>query len=138
MIEGRCLCGAVRVRAERLSDEMSACFCTNCTRWGGGFQIGVESQGAVDVTGPVKRFRAAPFAERAWCDICGSALWLKDDDGPHEFCPGLFADAAGATLSRIVYADRKPVGLDFANVTDRVTAVDYERDNRFVPEGDNT
>ena len=53
MIEGRCLCGAVRVRAERLSDEMSACFCTNCVRWGGGFQIGLDGRD-VHVTGPVE------------------------------------------------------------------------------------
>lgn len=136
MIEGRCLCGAVQVRAERLSDEMSACFCTNCTRWGGGFQIGIESLGKVSITGPVKLFRAVPFAERAWCDTCGSSLWLKDDDGPYEFCPGLFRNASGAELSHIVYADRMPAGLDFANVPDRVSAAEYERDNPFVPEGD--
>lgn len=136
MIEGRCLCGAVQVRAERLSDGMSACFCTNCTRWGGGFQLALKSLGGVEVTGPVKVYRAVPFAERAWCDTCGSSLWLKDDDGPHEFCPGLFPNAAGAGLSHIVYADRMPDGLDFANVTDRVSAAEYERDNPFVPEGD--
>lgn len=130
MIEGRCLCGAVRVRTARLSDEMSACFCANCQRWGGGFQIGIEGDRTAEVTGPVKTWRAVSFAERAWCDTCGTSLWLKDDDGPYEFCPGLFDNAGGAQLDHIVYADRMPSGFDFKGVADRVSAADYERDNR--------
>ena len=136
MIEGRCLCGAVRVRTDLLAQDMSACFCANCQRWGGGFQMGVESMGHTEVTGPVKTYRAAPFAERAWCDTCGSSLWLRDDDGPYEFCPGLFDNAGGAELTHMVYADKRPVGFDFSGVPDRVSAAEYERDNPFVPEGD--
>lgn len=136
MMTGRCLCGAVRVRAEGLAETMSACFCANCQRWGGGIQMGLDAVGAVEVTGPVKTHRSTPFSERAWCDTCGSSLWLKDDDGPHEFCPGIFENAGGAELTHIVYADRKPEGFDFAGVPDRVSKADYESNNPFVPEGD--
>ena len=34
--EGRCLCGAVRVRVARLASTMSACHCDMCRRWSGG------------------------------------------------------------------------------------------------------
>jgi len=137
MIEGRCLCGQVRVRTTHLSDEISACFCTFCTRWGGGVQMGLEAPAATtQVSGPVKVYRATPFSERAWCDSCGSALWLRDDGGEYEFVPGLFDNAGGARLTRIVYADRAPDGWDFAGAPHRVSAAEYEKTHPFVAEGD--
>lgn len=137
MIEGRCLCGAVRVRATTLSDEISACFCSFCVRWSGSAQMGVDAPAdTTEVTGPVKVYRATSFSERAWCDTCGSALWLRDDGGDYEFVPGLFDNAGGARLTRIVYADRAPDGWNFAGDPQRVTAEEYEKTHPFVPEGE--
>ncbi len=137
MTEGRCLCGAVQVRAESLASEISACFCEMCLRWNGGPQMGIAAPAeSVTVTGPVRRFRASPFAERAWCENCGSALWLRDDGGDYEFVPGIFPGLAGAKLARIVYADRAPEGVDFAGNPQRVSAAEYEKTYPFVPEGD--
>lgn len=134
---GRCLCGAVRLETEALGAEISACFCGMCTRWSGSAQMGIEvPTDRMTVTGPVKTYRGSPFAERAWCDTCGSALWLRDDDGPYEVVPGLFENAGGARLVRIVYADRAPDGWDFAGTPERVSAADYETTHPFVPEGD--
>ena len=75
---GRCLCGAVQVRARGLSDRIGACFCDLCARWGGGVQMGIEvDPDGVEITGPVKVHRSSRLAERAWCDTCGSALWFR-------------------------------------------------------------
>lgn len=90
----------------------------------------------VTVSGPVKTYRSSPFAERAWCDRCGSALWLRDDGKEYELVPGLFENAGGARLTRIVYADRKPDGWDFAGTLHRVSREDYEKSNPFVREGE--
>lgn len=96
----------------------------------------VEGQG-VTVTGPVKTYASSPFAERAWCDVCGSSLWIRDaPGGAHEFMPGLFDNAGGAVLNREVYADRKPDGYALAGGHPRVTAAEYEAANRHVKEGD--
>lgn len=135
-IEGHCLCGAVRIRVEHLAGTISACHCGMCRRWSGGVQMGIDGRG-VTVTGPVKTYASSSFAERAWCDACGSALWLRDvPDGVHELVPGLFDNAGGARLVREVYADCKPDGYALAGDHERVGAAAYEAGHRHVAEGE--
>lgn len=128
---GHCLCGAVQIAVADLSDEISACHCGMCTRWSGSIHMGIEApEAGVTVTGPVKTYRSSWFAERAWCDTCGSALWLRNVDGPetglYEFMPGLFDNAAGARLVRVVYADCAPDGISLAGDHERVSRKEYE------------
>lgn len=140
---GRCLCGAVRVNAKGLAPEMSACHCDYCRRWSGSIQMGIEApEDRVEITGPVKRYRSSDFAERAWCDTCGSALWLRNISGPDtgyfELVPGLFENAADAQLIREVYADKCPSGYALAGDHTRVSKAEYESKHAFVAEGDRT
>lgn len=133
---GHCLCGAVRVRAD-LSDEIWACHCAMCTRWSGSIQMGIEAaEASVSVSGPTKTYRSSWFAERAWCDACGSALWLRNVDGPeqgvYEFVPGLFENAGGAHLMRVAYSDRAPEGIALAGNHRRVTQAEYEAEHDHV------
>ena len=137
MTEGRCLCGAVRVRAE-LSSEISACHCEMCARWSGGIQMGVDAPVATtEVSGPVATYASSSFSERAWCRECGSALWLRNTHGEgsdlYEFVPGLFENAGGARLVREVYADRCPGGYALAGDHERVTAAEYAAREGTVP-----
>lgn len=139
MTEGRCLCGAVTVRVTGLSDEISACHCDMCTRWSGSVQMGIDApEDGVSVTGPVKTYQSSWFAERAWCDNCGSALWFRNTDGPEtgfwEFMPGLFDNAAGARLTRVVYADCAPDGFALAGDHARVGKEEYEAVHPHVDE----
>lgn len=139
MTEGRCLCGAVRVRVETPLAEISACFCDLCRRWGGGVQMGIAvDETAVAIMGPVKRHRSSKLAERAWCDTCGSALWFRYLDGSAHFelAPGLFENAGGARLIRVNYADRAPAGYDLAGDVERVSAAAYARRHPVVEEGE--
>ena len=137
--EGRCLCGAVTVTAERLSQEMTACFCALCSRWGGGVQMGiaVPAEG-LHVSGPVKTHRSSKLAERAWCDTCGSAVWFRyvagRDTGYVELAPGLFDNAAGARLTTINYADRMPDGLVLAGGVRHVSQEQYDAENPHLNE----
>ena len=129
----------VTVVAQALSGKMSACHCEMCRRWSGSIQMGIEArEDDVTVTGPVKTYRSSDFAERAWCGRCGSALWLRNvagsDVGHFEFVPGLFENAAGATLVREVYADCCPDGYALAGDLERVSKADYEAKFDHVPE----
>ena len=136
---GHCLCGAVAVTAE-LPEEMSACHCEMCTRWSGGIQMFIDApEATVTLSGPIKTYLSSTFAERAWCDVCGSAVYLRnvegDDVGLFEFSPGLFDNAAGARLTRVVYADRAPGGAKLGgDDVARVSKADYEATFAFVPE----
>ena len=83
----------------------------------------------VVVEGPVRTYRSSAFAERAWCDGCGTALWFREDGGPHELSPGLFD--VEWVLEREVYADRAGA-LALAGEHERVSAAEYEREHVHV------
>ncbi len=87
---------------------------------------------AVMVSGPVRRYASSHFAERAWCDTCGTHLWLKDRGGPYEFVPGLFAAAVDFPLEREVYADQAMVGCSLSGAHRRIDRADYEAVHRHV------
>ncbi len=85
----------------------------------------VEGRG-VTVTGPVKSYASSDFAKRAWCDVCGSSLWIRDEGAEtYDLMPGLFENMAGARLNREVYADRA-AGFAFAGDHEKISAADYE------------
>lgn len=126
---GHCLCGAVRVEVEQLADTMSACHCANCQRWNGGVFLCVDGR-VVQASGPVKTYAATRFSERAWCDRCGSALWIHDTGSEvWDLMPGLFPDLAKTALVREVYSDNCPPGFAFAGEIERVTKARYEAEN---------
>lgn len=138
-LSGRCLCGAVRVSVARADRALSACHCGMCRRWSGGVQFGLNAAPeGVRVAGPVRRHASSAFAERGWCDRCGTQLWLRDTDpagADYEFLPGIFGERDDLVLDRENYADRAgPMAL--AGDHRRIGAAEYERDNRVVAEGD--
>jgi len=138
--DGQCLCGAVRVSVADLARKISACHCAMCRRWSGAIMMGIEVDASgVTVRGPVKTYASSQFAERAWCETCGSALWIRDTVGgamPYELMPGLFENAGGAVLDHEVYADCCPEGYALAGDHRRNSAKEYEVANRHVRTGD--
>ena len=133
-LQGRCLCGAVRVGAARPEGGVSACHCAICRRWSGAAMFGIEVSAAeVEVTGEVARYRSSAFAERAFCPACGTHLWFRSDGSDeYEFMPGLFDGAAGMPLARENYADRALAAVRLAGDHERVTAAAREAAHRHV------
>ena len=131
-LTGRCLCGAVTVRVGRHRPEVGACHCSRCRRWTGSalFVFQAES-GAVEADGPVKIWKHE-IAERAFCGVCGTLLWFKDFDGPHEFQVGLFDDAKDYPLISEIYTDCAFAAVTLAGDHKRATAAEYEANNRTV------
>jgi hypothetical protein len=99
LLEGSCHCGAVRFRVRsRHPYPFNLCYCSICrkTAGGGGFAINLgaenatlEVEGRADVRVYHARMRdpddAAPYespAERHFCRLCGSHLWLWDPRWP--------------------------------------------------------
>ena len=136
-VEGRCLCGAVTIRVGAHRPEVGACHCTMCRRWTGGayFMFTAEPE-AVTVAGAVTRYRSSSFAERAFCPVCGSPLWLRDDDGPYELMPGLFEAARDFPLVSEAYVDRRLAAIRLEGDHRRATRAEYEAKHPFVEEGD--
>jgi hypothetical protein len=136
MIEGHCLCGAVRIRVREADQRVGACHCRMCQRWSGGLFLCFDAA-SVEVEGEVARYQSSPFAERAFCPRCGSHLWMRDlaDGGSYDLMPGLFDEAAAWPMRSEIYTDRALASVKLAGEHRRATRAEYEAKNLHL-EGD--
>ena len=126
-LEGRCLCGAVTVRATPVRRHVEACHCAMCRRWGGGALLSVQCGSEVEIEGEahVVRYRSSQWAERGFCGRCGSNLFYRflPADG-HAFAAGLFPDDALLPLSEEIFIDEKPDYYAFAGTRETLTGAE--------------
>lgn len=121
------MCGAVSISAEAARPSVGACHCDMCRRWTSSMLMTISAApGSVQVSGPVKTFTSSDWAERAFCDTCGSALWYRvTAEGPmhgqYQLAAGLFDNAGGHPLSLELYIDKKPDGYAFAGERRQMT-----------------
>ena len=138
VLEGRCLCGAVTVRVAGEHDPRpGACHCRMCQRWSGGLFLCFHAAAdGVTVAGPVVRFASSAFAERAFCGVCGSHLWMRNTgdgaDAGYDLMPGLFDALHDAPLRSEVYADCAMAAVRLQGDHRRATRAEYERRNLHV------
>ena len=87
MIEGSCLCGEVRYRAEGPVQWMARCHCTQCRKASGAefaTNGSVSAAGFRIVTGEehLKAYEWSPGQSRVFCGRCGSPLFKRTADHP--------------------------------------------------------
>ncbi|WP_249777806.1 GFA family protein [Pontivivens nitratireducens] len=122
MATGKCMCGAVVLTIGELPHEYGTCHCEMCRRWAGSALLSVSvPQDDLTIAGAehVRTIQSSDWAERAWCDKCGSGLWYRvTADVPHagtyEIPIGLLDDANGLTMTREIFIDEKPDAFTFA------------------------
>lgn len=124
MIEGTCLCGAVRWEFDGLPDGATACNCTACRRYGTLWAYDHEGEG-IRVFGPTTAFVRGPSLGFHFCPTCGCiAFWrgsAADETGRVRIAVNLrLADPAAVADIPIDHFD----GLD--------TFDDLPRDGRRV------
>lgn len=119
---GGCMCGAVTFSARAVPAVFGACHCDMCRRWTGSALLGVT----VPLAGVVwegaehiGKIQSSSWAERAWCQKCGSGLWFRvtqesaySDD--IEIPIGLFDDPSGFQMTNEIYIDHKPDSFAYA------------------------
>jgi hypothetical protein len=87
VLEGGCLCGAVRYRAQGTPYDVTHCHCTLCRRASGAPFVtwfSVPAQGFRFVQGMPSRFASSPEAVRTFCGRCGTALTFQLHSAPDE------------------------------------------------------
>jgi len=133
-LKGQCMCGAVSVTATRAEPVIRACHCDMCRRWTSSMYMTVPTEpGSITVTGPVKTYRSSDWAERSFCDTCGSALWYATIHNDHKnLAAGLFDNAANNTMKLEFFSDLKPEGYALSGDHKRLTAA--ETIALFAPE----
>ena len=126
-MKGQCLGGAVSVDATAARDALAACHCDMCRRWTSSILMTIPAEArSLQVSGPVRTFRSSDWAERAFCEVCGSSLWYRVTapgqlHGQTQLAARLFDNAAGARLKLEVYSDKKPGGYAFEGTHPRMT-----------------
>lgn len=121
---GSCLCGAVTLSVEVATDEVAACHCSLCRRWGGGPLLALEGASAIDLVGEhnVTVYPSSEWAERGFCRHCGTHLFYRLKSGDHHAVPvGLVDKGHGWHFATQIFIDEKPGYYAFANETHDMT-----------------
>ncbi|TAK53169.1 MAG: GFA family protein [Gammaproteobacteria bacterium] len=82
MLEGGCLCGAVRYAAAAAPRHECFCHCESCRRASGAPFVAwfcVPRAALRFVRGAPARFRSSERAERGFCAACGTTLTFEED-----------------------------------------------------------
>ena len=87
MIEGSCLCGAVRFEVEGSFAEAHHCHCSQCRKSHGAAFATYACARAENlrvVTGEtsITSYRSSPAVRRSFCGRCGARLFFQHDAAP--------------------------------------------------------
>ena len=133
-MRGRCMCGAVGFEAEPKAMSFVACHCEMCRRWTGSALLAVAVPAEAirfDGKEAIRTLQSSPWAERAWCDRCGSNVYYRvTAEGPmhgtYFVALGTFEEPDAFTFASEVYYDRKPACYAFAGERRTLTKSEFE------------
>ena len=116
ILNGQCMCGAVKVTARAPNPILRACHCDMCRRHSSGAFVSIATDpDSLVVEGYAKSFQSSDWAERGFCEVCGSTLWYGTlHDGVKNLSAGLFDNAGGAPMKLEFFVDQCPQGYAFA------------------------
>lgn len=123
-IKGTCLCGSVSVSAVPNSKTMDACHCAMCRKWSAGPYMAIACGSNVTIEGEgATAFRSSEWAERVFCNKCGTLIaWqLADGAGECHVNAQLFGESAGFPFSLEMFIDEKPDNYSFSQQTKTLT-----------------
>ena len=121
-MQGHCLCGAVKFTAKEAKD-IGVCHCGFCRRWGGGPLLAVHCGSGVAFDGGdnITVFASSEWAERGFCNRCGTHLYYKLLPTGEYFVPAGAFDSDDFRIATQIYVDRKPDYYSLANQTPMLT-----------------
>lgn len=134
---GSCLCGAIRISTNTMSNKLGACHCTMCTKWTGGPLLAVDCGSDVSFEGKenISVFNSSAWAERGFCNKCGSHLFYRFKARNQYMIPvGLFDNVPTMTFDHQIFIDEKPSYYSFANETMNLTGAEVFA--RFAPQSE--
>ncbi len=76
MIQGSCLCGAVKWRFDAVPESATACNCTACRRYGVLWIYDYEGEG-VHVSGPTQAYIRGKALGFHFCPTCGCVAYWR-------------------------------------------------------------
>ena len=85
VLEGGCLCGAIRYRITGAPLSSVLCHCRSCRRASGAPTVAwlsVDREGFEVLRGGAREFHSSPGVTRRFCADCGSALTYENAKSP--------------------------------------------------------
>ncbi|MDY6934912.1 MAG: GFA family protein [Spirochaetota bacterium] len=126
MINGRgsCLCGATRITAKNINNNVGACHCRMCRQWGGGPLMAINCGTNISFEGEdnISIFSSSDWAERGFCRRCGSHLFYRLKESKQFIIPaGIFDEQDKFVFDNQIFIDKKPSFYSFINKTNDLT-----------------
>lgn len=124
LVKGSCLCGAVKIATASINHHVAACHCSMCRKWGGGALLGVECDHGISFEGEenIGIYQSSEWAERGFCNKCGSHLFYRLKENHHYYIPvGIFDGELDLVFDLQVFIEEKPEYYSFANETKNMT-----------------
>lgn len=124
VIKGSCLCGVVKVSTASTNNEVGACHCGMCRKWGGSSLLVIECGNNISFDGEdnIGVYQSSEWAERGFCKQCGSHLFYRLKQNNQHYIPvGIFDNSQGLVFDHQIFIDEKPEFYSFANKTKNMT-----------------
>ena len=123
-MNGRCLCGAVRFTVPDDRRGIGVCHCGICRRWGGGPMLAVHCGPDVRISegaDKVRTYASSEWAERAFCQVCGTHLYCKVHASGDHFVAAGTLDSDELRITGQTFIDGKLPYYDLVNQTPKFT-----------------
>lgn len=134
-MSGQCLCGSVTLTVSDAAEWIGVCHCETCRKWSGGLWAGFPvAADNVVVDGPVKTYPSSAIAERAFCETCGTQLWMRDikEGADYDLMPGIFDATQKWPLHSEIYTDQALTAFTLKGDHRRASAEEYRAKNPHV------
>jgi len=125
--QGACLCGAVTISTSTLNQNVGACHCGMCRKWGGGPLLAVDCGQEFKIEGKelVNVFSSSDWAERGFCSKCGTHLFYRLKEPSQYIVPvGIFDKVKNLNFDHQIFIDEKPDFYTFSNETKNMTGAE--------------
>ena len=126
-VTARCVCGKVTMTAKKVKSKVGACHCSTCRQWGGGPLMTIDCGSEVEISGAsnVARYDSSAWAERGFCNHCGSHLFYRLKQNDQYIVPvGLIEEQQQLSFDHQIFIDEKPDYYEFANQTHNMTGAE--------------
>ena len=125
----RCLCGQVKITANKINPKFSVCHCSTCRTWGGAPFFAVQCGTDVTIEGRenVKIYESSDWASRGFCSSCGTHLFCQfKASGEYNMPVGLFDNVKDLNMDMQYFSDQKPDYYGFTNKTKEMTEAEIQ------------
>lgn len=125
--EVTCLCTKSTMEFSKVDLKVGACHCKTCRTWGGGPLMAVDCGTDAKLSDEgIKVYNSSAWAERGFCDVCGTHLFYRLKQNQMYIVPvGLFdEDSLELDFDHQIFIDQKPSYFCFSNETTNKTGAE--------------